>query len=139
MPSKKRTLARAPAARRQRSGADVKITVENVNVPGYTTRLDAAMYGAMRRAILTVLPAESARVDADADTNGRRPPPAKGSLPGRRQGRLVGQGGAARPGSEEDSHARNRRSRCAGTDPDADRKRHPAVSIRLSGLRRNLP
>jgi len=59
MPSKKRTLARAPAARRQRSGADVKITVENVNVPGYTTRLDAAMYGAMRRAILTVLPAKA--------------------------------------------------------------------------------
>jgi hypothetical protein len=59
MPSKKRTSAHTAAARRRTSGADGKITVENVNVPGYTTRLDAAMYGAMRRAILKVLPAKA--------------------------------------------------------------------------------
>lgn len=34
---------------------DSRITVENVNVPGYTTRVDAKMYDAMRRAMLKVL------------------------------------------------------------------------------------
>lgn len=38
--------------------ADGRITVENVNVPGYTTRLDATMYTAMRRALLEVLPSQ---------------------------------------------------------------------------------
>ncbi len=33
-----------------------RVTVENVNVPGYTTQLDAAKYDAMRAAILAVLP-----------------------------------------------------------------------------------
>ena len=59
MPLKRRILARTPALRRRTSGADEKVRVENVNVPGYATRLDAAMYGAMRRAILKVLPAKS--------------------------------------------------------------------------------
>jgi hypothetical protein len=34
-----------------------KVTVENVNVPGQTTRVDAAKYGAMKTALLAVLPA----------------------------------------------------------------------------------
>jgi hypothetical protein len=34
-----------------------RITVQNVNVPGYTTTLDATMYRAMRDALLKVLPA----------------------------------------------------------------------------------
>ena len=34
-------------------------TVENVNVPGYTTRVNATMYAAMRRAMLKVLPAQA--------------------------------------------------------------------------------
>jgi hypothetical protein len=38
--------------------ADDKITVENVNVPGRTTRVDAAMYRAMKQAMLKVLPEE---------------------------------------------------------------------------------
>jgi hypothetical protein len=59
MPSKRRASPRAHAARGQGSRPDEKITVENVNVPGYTTRLDAVMYGAMRRAILKVLPAKA--------------------------------------------------------------------------------
>ena len=59
MPSKKRTSARAPAARGQGSRPDEKITVKNVNVPGFTTRLDAVMYGAMRRAIFKVLPSKA--------------------------------------------------------------------------------
>ena len=37
---------------------DDKITVENVNVPGYTTRVNAVMYEAMHRAMLKVLPTE---------------------------------------------------------------------------------
>lgn len=35
------------------------ITVENVNVPGRTTRVDAKMYEAMKEAMLKVLPAEA--------------------------------------------------------------------------------
>ncbi|MEJ2210994.1 MAG: hypothetical protein P8129_18415 [Anaerolineae bacterium] len=34
-----------------------KITVENVNVPGRTSRVNAAKYGAMKEAMLEVLPA----------------------------------------------------------------------------------
>lgn len=58
MPSKKGSSARTTASRKRTSGAGEKITVENVNVPGYATRADAGMYGAMRRAILKVLPAK---------------------------------------------------------------------------------
>jgi len=36
-----------------------KVTVENINVPGYTSQVDAAKYEAMRRAILAVTPAEA--------------------------------------------------------------------------------
>ncbi len=34
-----------------------KVVVENVNVPGKTTNVDAAKYGAMKDALLRVLPA----------------------------------------------------------------------------------
>jgi hypothetical protein len=34
-----------------------RLTVENVNVPGYTTTVDAAKYQAMHRALVKVLPA----------------------------------------------------------------------------------
>jgi len=38
-------------------GSEVrKVVVQNVNVPGYTTRVDAAKYAAMRAAMLKVLP-----------------------------------------------------------------------------------
>jgi hypothetical protein len=33
-----------------------RVTVENVNVPGYSVQLDADKYAAMRTAILAVLP-----------------------------------------------------------------------------------
>ncbi len=33
-----------------------RVTVRNVNVPGYTVRLDAVKYGAVRKALLAVLP-----------------------------------------------------------------------------------
>lgn len=37
--------------------APARVTVQNVNVPGYTTTVDAAMYRAMHRALVKVLPA----------------------------------------------------------------------------------
>jgi hypothetical protein len=43
---------RASNARR----SDQLVTVENVNVPGHRTRVDAAKYEAMRRALLRVVP-----------------------------------------------------------------------------------
>jgi hypothetical protein len=33
-----------------------KIVVENINIPGYTSRVDAVKYEAMRKALLQVLP-----------------------------------------------------------------------------------
>ena len=36
-----------------------RVTVENVNVPGYTSRVNAAKYTAMRRALLRVLPSQA--------------------------------------------------------------------------------
>jgi hypothetical protein len=38
---------------------DAKIVVENVNVPGRTTRVDKAMYDAMKHAMWQVLPAQA--------------------------------------------------------------------------------
>lgn len=38
---------------------DDKITVENVNVPGYTTRVNRAKYEAMLQAMWKVLPTQS--------------------------------------------------------------------------------
>lgn len=36
-----------------------RIVVENINVPGHTTRVDAAKYAAMRSALLKVLPGKA--------------------------------------------------------------------------------
>jgi len=41
-----------------KSGA-AKVVVQNVNVPGYTHRVDATMYQAMRKAMLKMLPGKS--------------------------------------------------------------------------------
>jgi hypothetical protein len=41
------------------TGHDDKITVENVNVPGRTSRVSAAKYQAMKQATLQVLPKET--------------------------------------------------------------------------------
>lgn len=37
-------------------GTGGRVTVENVNVPGYTSRVDAGKYAAMREALLKALP-----------------------------------------------------------------------------------
>jgi hypothetical protein len=36
-----------------------RVTVQNVNVPGYSSTVDAGMYNAMKKALLKVLPAKS--------------------------------------------------------------------------------
>ena len=41
------------------SSSDKKITVENVNVPGSTTRVNKAMYDAMKQAMWEVLPSKA--------------------------------------------------------------------------------
>lgn len=41
------------------NSSDEKITVENVNVPGRTSRVNAAKYQAMKQAMLRVLPREA--------------------------------------------------------------------------------
>ena len=41
------------------SSADEKIMMENVNVPGQTTRVSKTMYDAMQQAMWSVLPAQS--------------------------------------------------------------------------------
>jgi hypothetical protein len=38
------------------SDNEAKVVVENVNIPGRTTRVNAAMYNAMKKAMLKVLP-----------------------------------------------------------------------------------
>ena len=36
-----------------------QVTVENINISGYTTRVNGAKYAAMKQAMLTVLPADA--------------------------------------------------------------------------------
>lgn len=36
-----------------------RVTVQNVNVPGYSSTVDAGMYNAMKKALLKVLPAKA--------------------------------------------------------------------------------
>ena len=43
----------------KRTASADQTAVENVNVPGYSVRLDSVKYGAMRKAILAVLPKKS--------------------------------------------------------------------------------
>jgi hypothetical protein len=42
-----------------KASSENKITVENVNVPGHTNRLDATKYQAMRQAMLQALPLQA--------------------------------------------------------------------------------
>lgn len=56
MPTKKRAGRKRTATLSPKKKPAERITVENVNVPGYTTRLDATMYQTMRAALLKVLP-----------------------------------------------------------------------------------
>ncbi len=58
MPTKGKAAPKRAQASPSKHQPGDRITVENVNVPGYTTRVDATMYQAMRRALLKVLPAK---------------------------------------------------------------------------------
>lgn len=51
VPRKKRATKKPPVQR-----AAPKVLAENVNVPGYTHRVDATMYNSMRKAMLKMLP-----------------------------------------------------------------------------------
>ena len=53
MPSKKPA---APKAKKPVAEKPARVSIRNVNVPGYTATVDAGMYEAMRRALLIVLP-----------------------------------------------------------------------------------
>ena len=45
--------------------SDDRIVIENVNVPGSTTRVSRAMYDAMKQAMWEVLPVTVARLDPE--------------------------------------------------------------------------
>jgi len=55
MPQQKRSPSKRPPARAPKE-ARGRVVVQNVNVPGYTTSVDASMYNAMKGALLGVLP-----------------------------------------------------------------------------------
>ena len=48
--------ARGPTSRAAERKGGERITVRNVNVPGYTARVDKSKYEAMKKALLKVLP-----------------------------------------------------------------------------------
>ena len=52
-----------------------RVTVQNVNVPGHTVRLDATKYEAMKKAMLAVLPTKppGAKVKRRATTGHTQP------------------------------------------------------------------
>jgi nitrogenase molybdenum-iron protein alpha/beta subunit len=56
---KKTEKPMAKAAAPKKAAPAARITVQNVNVPGYTSTVDAGMYEAMRKALLKVLPRKS--------------------------------------------------------------------------------
>ena len=65
MPTKKKARVKRPARHSSKREAGDRITVENVNVPGYATRVDASMYHAMRGAVLKVLPSKEPGLTQD--------------------------------------------------------------------------
>lgn len=77
-----------------------KIEVENVNHPGRVRSVDADMYDAMKRAYLTVLPKTPPGLTLAEIRDRLIAHPARGTVSGRRQGRLVGEDRSARFGGE---------------------------------------
>ena len=59
-----------------------KIDVENVNVPGYVTRVDAAKYGAIRDLMLSVLPQGAPGMTARQIKDAMRPALPQDLFPG---------------------------------------------------------
>jgi hypothetical protein len=58
MKSRKATPRRSDRQTSKREAVPM-VAVQNVNVPGYTSRVNAAKYTAMRRALLRVLPSRA--------------------------------------------------------------------------------
>lgn len=56
---RKKPAPRKLAVQRTKPAPGAVVTVQNVNVPGYTSRVNAAKYVAMRGALLRVLPRRS--------------------------------------------------------------------------------
>lgn len=59
MPAKNEVVRKVTSSSSAKAAQGERVTVENVNVPGYTTRVDAGMYHAMRRALLKALPSKA--------------------------------------------------------------------------------
>ena len=59
MPMNEQVARKQSVAGSEEGGSDERITVENVNVLGSTTRVNAAMYHAMRREMVKVLPSNA--------------------------------------------------------------------------------
>ncbi len=58
MPTHKKHSLKSSTASVSKPQEDSPITVQNINVPGYTTRVDATHYNVMRQALLKALPAK---------------------------------------------------------------------------------
>ena len=58
MPAKNVRASMRPSRPATKSSDAARIAIQNVNVPGRSTRVDAAKYEAMRTALLKVLPAK---------------------------------------------------------------------------------
>lgn len=59
MPDKTHSKSVSPQKKVSAGKNDDKIVVENVNVPGQTTRLDAGKYNAVKLALLRILPSQA--------------------------------------------------------------------------------
>lgn len=59
MPPKSTKKSVSPPKKSASPTTDDKIVVENVNVPGHTSRVDATKYAAMKVALLEILPAKA--------------------------------------------------------------------------------
>jgi len=82
MPTKKRASAKRSANPNLKREFGERITVENVNVPGYKTQLDATMYQAMRAALLKVLPSKEPGLTQDEMRRAVLPHLPKSHFPG---------------------------------------------------------
>ena len=62
MPAKKVRASKRHSQPATKASDTARIAIQNINVPGRSTRVDAAKYEAMRSALLKVLPAKRRRV-----------------------------------------------------------------------------
>jgi len=87
------------------------VEVQNVNHPGQVKLVDGAMYDAMKRAMLKVLPKTPPGVTVEENVRQSRELATEGFVCRRSKGRLVGENSLARFGGE--------RAHCTREDPTA--------------------